>query len=128
MMYDNHTFVRGEMKRKAPANVVVTMPMRPGKLMEIVRKLNGERRVLFSTHAFERQDERSGVVEITEADVYRVLECGCIEGAPRQGNGENEWKATIVFRPKGSRAIGVATVTIDNFERLLVTTVMWRDA
>jgi hypothetical protein len=115
------------MNKKSPAKVIA-MPLSPGKLMERIRKLNNERKVLFSKHAFERKGERSDIVEITEVDVYKVLECGSIEGVPIKGKYENEWKATITFRAKGSRTIGVATVTIDNFEKILVTTVMWRDA
>ena len=115
------------MKANAGTNVV-KIPIAGAKLMEIIRNLAKERKVLFSTHAFSRLEERSGIVEITETDVYRVLECGSLDGVPKAGTGPNEWKATITFRPKGSREIGVATVTINNLEKLLVTTVMWRDA
>ncbi len=115
------------MVRKTPRSTVIPMPLRPAQLMGLIRSLAKERQVFFSKHAFERQEERSCINEITQADVFRVLELGSMEGVPIQGAKKNEWKATIVFRPKGSRGIGVATVLVDNLQKLLVTTVMWRD-
>ncbi len=97
--------------------------------MKMIReRAQNKANVLISDHAFDRVEERSGIVEITVADVYRVLQQGEVEGAPKQGKKAGEWKAVVTFRPKGGRKIGVATVVLTGSSELFVTTVMWRDA
>lgn len=108
---------------------VVALPLGNANLQrEIRRRAENKNNVRFSAHAFDRIGERSGVVEITQEDVYKVLRFGDIEGNPRPGKKDGEMVATVVYRPKGSRAVGVATVVKGSDDKLFVTTVMWRDA
>ena len=108
---------------------VSTLPISSGALMRMIReRAQNKSNVNISDHAFDRVRERSGVVEITVEDVYRVLQLGEIEGNPVEGKNAGEWKAVVAFRPKGGRTIGVATVVLTGGNELFVTTVMWRDA
>lgn len=108
---------------------IVKLPLTPARLMQEIRvRAKNKDNVFFSDHAFERQEERSYIMPITQEDVYRVLQLGEIEGTIKKGKNEGEYKATVCFRPKGSRTIGVATVLKDSEDRIFVTTVMWRDA
>lgn len=116
--------MRNRTYKKTPVRLKPTV----SALSKLVRdRAANKDNVLFSDHAFDRQKERSDIVVITQEDVYRVLQLGSIEGQIHAGIKEGEWKATVTFRPKGGRKIGVATVILSNCGKLLVTTVMWRD-
>ena len=108
---------------------VVALPLGNAKLLREIRRIAEDKNnIRFSTHAFDRIGERSGIVEITQEDVYKVLRFGDLDGDPRPGKSEGETVATVVYRPKGSRAIGVASVVKSSEDKLFVLTVMWRDA
>ena len=95
--------------------------------METVREQAKKRNVYFSKHAREQQEERSGIVEITDSDVYRVLEYGSTSGAPIKGKNEGEWKLKVSHRQKGARGISVITIVVDENSDLFIKTIMWDD-
>jgi hypothetical protein len=98
-------------------------PPRPERLLAIIQFLAPHTdKVIFTRHAQERMAER----DISDLDVYRVLQRGSIKDSIRQGLKEGEWACKITYKLRGSREIGVATVVIRT-EALLVTTVEWED-
>jgi Domain of unknown function (DUF4258) len=105
---------------------VVPLPRRvshPGDLMKIIRRLAGEGQVGFSSHAFDRVEERG----ITLPDAIAVLRYGDIKGEIVAGEGADEWKCKVTDTVEGSsRSIGVVVVVIGQ-QRLLIVTVEWED-
>ena len=98
-------------------------PPRPEKLLSIIQFLAPHtEKVIITTHAQERMAER----DISDLDVYRVLQRGYIKGKIRSGLKEGEWACKVAYKIRGSREIGVATVVIQT-DALLVSTVEWED-
>jgi hypothetical protein len=93
--------------------------------MKVIRRLAGEGAVSFTTHAFDRSEERG----INLPDALAVLRNGMIKGDIAAANGPGEWKCKVVDKLEGSsRWIGVVTVVIEGRGRLLILTVEWEDA
>lgn len=91
-------------------------------MMRRIRALAAEtKNVFLSDHALERMWERG----IDDLEVFQVLRLGEIRGAPwKEETGESACK--VVFRPEGSRTIGVITILMVD-EELFVKTVEWED-
>lgn len=115
------------MRKKPPQNVVITLPPSSGQLTKIIRDLNEKRQVRFSLHAKQRQKERSGVAEMGDLEVFRVLECGTLQGRAMPGKYPGDWIVKVEFRPAGHRKIRVVTAIINKFSELLIISVMWTD-
>lgn len=79
-------------------------------------------RVLFSRHALSQMDARG----LTDIDVIQALRLGEISGEPWFEPEIGGRGCKVVFRPRGSRMIGVITVVLDD-EELLLKTVEWED-
>jgi len=110
------------MQRKVDPNVVPFKP-RPGELMKAIRTLaKSSANVYFGDHARQRILERG----INDEDAIRVLVLGEIRGDIAPGHNVGEWKCKVVARIKGSREIGVVTITL-NMSKLFVKTVEWED-
>lgn len=107
-----------------PRKPIVSLPVGRviGPLQERIRKIAAEtKRVFISRHAEERMWER----DISTMEVFEVLRLGMIDGAPWL-EPEGDQACKVVFRRKGSRAIGVVTILLIE-EELLVKTVEWED-
>lgn len=110
---------------KPPRKNVVQMPVAAvlGPLMAKIRKLAEQsERVFFSPHAREQMAKRG----ITDAEVIRALRTGEIDGLPWHEPEIGGRACKVVFRPRGSRGIGVVTVVLEA-EELLLKTVEWED-
>lgn len=79
-------------------------------------------KVVFSTHAFERVDDRT----ITIIDAYRILRSGFVE-EPLQKNINGDWEARVTKRMPGSREAAVVTIVFREEDKLFIKTVMWVD-
>ncbi len=110
---------------KAPRKNVVSIPIASvlGPLMAQIRSLAAvSENVFFSPHA-RTQMERRG---ITDAEAIRVLRVGEIAGLPWHEPDIGGRACKVVFKPRGSRAVGVVTVVLEA-QGLLVKTVEWED-
>lgn len=110
---------------KTPRKNVVEIPSAAviGPLMKQIRAIAAtSARVRFSGHALEQMARRG----ITDMEVFRVLKTGEIVGLPWHEPEIGGRACKVVFRPRGSRAIGVVTVVLRN-EELLLKTVEWED-
>jgi len=89
----------------------------------IVRKLADENNsgILFSKHAFDRQDERA----ISLNEVLFILREGFAEEDPVL-NSRGEWECTFIKKLRGERKAGVVTAIVSQ-EKIKVITVLWRD-
>lgn len=102
---------------------VYTFKPNPSALLKRIRGIAAvSERVFFGNHATERMEERG----ITNLDVLRVLRLGEIKGEIEPGKNEGEWKCKIVAQKRGSRQIGVVTLT-SQAQRLFIKTVEWED-
>jgi hypothetical protein len=63
---------------------------------------------------------------ITTLDALRVLRGGDIEGEIVAGANPGEWKCKVIAKIRGSREIGVITITMRT-GHLFVKTVEWED-
>ncbi len=83
-------------------------------------------RVLITTHALDRIDERMEGPVIDTPTVYRILQRGRVSGHPVR-NERGHWQATMMSRMPGGRDICAVTVIVRDDRRLIVRTVMWKD-
>lgn len=110
------------MTKTRTARVVAFRPTRQTLEREI-RALSAESgRVYFGTHSRDRMVERG----ITRQEAIQVLRTGFIDGDITTGEGPGEWRCKMVARVKGSREIGVVTITVVGRE-IFVKTVEWED-
>ncbi|MDE2486136.1 MAG: DUF4258 domain-containing protein [Alphaproteobacteria bacterium] len=113
------------MTDKPPRRNVVSMPIGAvlGPMMAKIRELAADSaKVFFSPHAQEQMAKRG----ITDAEVIRGLKLGEISGLPWHEPEIGGRACKVVFRPRGSRAIGVVTVVLE-IEELVLKTVEWED-
>jgi hypothetical protein len=105
---------------------VVPLPRKaphPGDLMKIIRRLAGDGQVGFSSHAFDRSEERG----IDLPGALAVLRFGEIKGEIAAGERADEWKCKVTDTVEGSsRSIGVVVIVVGQ-QRLLIVTVEWED-
>jgi len=101
----------------------VAFKLRPETLRDLIHRLAADSdNVKWSTHAFQRMDERG----ITDKVALDVLRFGETKGEIEPGENAGEWKVKMVRPVKGRREVGVVVVTVRN-ARLLVKTVEWED-
>jgi hypothetical protein len=92
-------------------------------MLKMVRAAAAEsQNVMFGTHARERLEQRG----ITDREAIKTLQTGEIKGEIKPGSELGEWKCKVVALLRGSREIGVVTVTLLN-GMLFVKTVEWED-
>jgi len=111
--------------RKPPRKNVVPIPLAKivGPMMAQVRRIaEDSSKVFFSPHALEQMAKRG----ITDAEVIRALKLGEIDGVPWLEPKMGGRACKVVFRPRGSRAMGVITVVLE-IEELALKTVEWED-
>lgn len=107
---------------KASPTVLPFRP-RPADHMKAIRALaQDSSRVFFGKHARDRMWLRG----VTDREAIQVLKIGEIKGEISPGRKAGEWKCKVVAKLKGSREIGVITVTMAP-NTLLVKTVEWED-
>ncbi len=110
---------------KRPRLNVVHIPTASvlGPMMAQIRRLaERSERVFFSPHAREQMAKRG----LTDVEVIRVLRIGEISGLPWHEPDIGGRACKVVFRPRGSRAVGVITVVLES-EALVLKTVEWED-
>ena len=110
---------------KAPRQNIVQIPSAAvlGPLMRDIRKqAEASGNVYFSPHALDQLAIRG----LTDVEAIRVLRLGEIRGLPWFEPEIGGRACKVVFRPRGSRTIGVITVVLDA-GGLLVKTVEWED-
>jgi hypothetical protein len=110
---------------KPPRKNVVPIPAAKvlGPMMDRIRRIAAKsEQVFLSPHAREQMAKRG----VTDLEVYRALKLGEISGLPWHEPDIGGQACKVVFRPRGSRAMGVVTVVMDADE-LLVKTVEWED-
>lgn len=91
-------------------------------MMDRIRALASDSaNVFFSPHARDQMFKRG----ITDLEALTVLRIGEIAGVPWIEEEIGGRACKVVFRPKGSRTIGVVTVILA--VELLVKTVEWED-
>lgn len=94
-----------------------------GRMLGEIRTLaKDSEKVLFSSHAIKRMALRG----LTDVEAINVLRLGEIKGLPWHEPDIGGRACKVVFRPRGSRVIGVVTVILD-VTGLLVKTVEWED-
>lgn len=111
---------------KPPRQNLVEIPTAAvvGRLMAEIRFLAGcSEKVLFSPHAKDQMLARG----LTDKEAINVLKLGEIKGVPWIEPDIGGRGCKVVFRPRGSRVIGVVTVVLDENAELLVKTVEWED-
>lgn len=110
------------MGKPEPGKIVHFRPL-PSQLIDMVRRAaTDSRNVSFGDHALDRMEERG----ITTLDALRVLRTGDLKGGIEAGKNVGEWKCKVVAQIKGSREVGVITITMCT-GRLFVKTVEWED-
>lgn len=110
---------------KPPRKNVVQIPSARflGPMMTRIRRIaEKSEQVLLSPHALAQMAKRG----LTDAEVIRALKLGEISGLPWHEPDIGGQACKVVFRPRGSRAVGVITVVMEADE-LLVKTVEWED-
>jgi hypothetical protein len=110
---------------KPPRKNVVHIPLAAvlGPMMATIRRLAmTSEKVFFSPHAREQMAKRG----ITDAEVLRALQIGEVAGVPWHEPEIGGRACKVVFKPRGSRGIGVVTVVLE-VEELLLKTVEWED-
>lgn len=110
---------------KPPRKNVVEIPAGRvlGLMMAQIRTLAAtSENVLFSPHALSQMAMRS----ITDVEVIRALLLGEISGVPWHEPEIGGRACKVVFRARGSRAVGVVTVILER-DALLLKTVEWED-
>jgi hypothetical protein len=113
----------GFMSRGSESQRDLSQPPRPEVLLAKIKFLAEQTEmVVFSEHAQERMLER----DISDLDVYRVLDKGAIKGGIRAGRKPGEWICKVAWRLRGSRDVGVVVVVIRE-KRLWINTVEWED-
>ena len=111
---------------KPPRQKVVSIPAARllGPMMGKIRRLaQTSEKILFSPHALSQMDARG----LTDLEVMKALRLGEISGEPWFEPEIGGRGCKVVFRPRGSRMIGVITVVMDADELLLLKTVEWED-
>lgn len=112
-------------EKKPPRANIVALPVGSvlGPMQERIRELAAEtKNIYLSDHAQERMWER----DISAMEVFEVLRLGHIDGVPWVEPETKEQACKVVFKKKGSRAIGVVTILLTD-DGLLVKTVEWED-
>ncbi len=110
---------------KPPRQYIVEFPHGAviARMMKEIRFLaESTERVFFSPHARKQMAQRG----LTDVEAIRVLRLGEIKDRPWNEPDIGGRACKVVFRPRGSRVIGVVTVILDAGE-LLVKTVEWED-
>lgn len=110
---------------KQPRKNVVDLPIASvlGPMMAQIRQRAAHtERVFFSPHARDQMAARG----ITDVEAIRILRVGDIDGVPWHEPEIGGRACKVVYRPRGSRTIGVITVVLEGDE-LLVKTVEWED-
>ncbi|GEM_PF-980539 len=94
-----------------------------GRLARLVREIaETTEKVFFTDHAVRRMRERG----FSDADVYRVLRFGSLQGDPWiEPEGDKACKVVMVRR--GDRTAGVITIIIEPDGELVIKTVEWED-
>ena len=97
--------------------------LRSGEAERLIReRASTTGNVIISNHAFDRIEGRT----IIQADLYRILRTGSVEGDPvRNENGH--WEAVITRRMASGREAGAATIIVREDDTIFVKTVMWMD-
>src|SRR5437763_722295 len=87
---------------------VVRFRMRPERAQAIVRQIALDTgKVIIGDHAKERMGQR----EISDIEVYRLLQTGHVMEEPTQTD-RNEWKCKVTKKLKGNREAGVVTIIL----------------
>lgn len=94
-----------------------------GRLAQVVRQIAADTaKVFFTDHAVRRMWERG----ISDAEVYKVLQLGHIQGDPWiEDSGEKACK--VVMPRRGERTTGVITIIVEPEGELVIKTVEWED-
>ena len=110
---------------KPPRQYIVDFPAAAvrSRMMSEIRFLASEtEKIFFSPHAREQMAHRG----LTDIEAINVLRMGEIKGDAWIEPDIGGRACKVVFRPRGSRVIGVVTVIIEAGD-LLVKTVEWED-
>jgi hypothetical protein len=110
---------------RTPRRNIVPIPRAAvlGPMLVRIRELAAtSEKVFFSPHARSQMAKRG----LTDLEVLRVLKLGQISGVPWHEPRIPGRACKVVFKPRGSRSIGVVTVILD-IEELLLKTVGWED-
>jgi len=100
----------------------VPLRLRPERAQAIINATAKDTsKVILGDHARERMGER----EISDIEVYRLLQTGHVMEEPSRTE-RKEWKCKVVKRIKGNRDAGVVTIILSN-GMLFVQTVEWED-
>jgi len=105
-----------------PTRSVTPFRMRAERAQRIIREIAADTgKVIIGDHARERMELR----EISDIEVYRLLQTGHVMEEPTQTE-RKEWKCKVTKRLKGNREAGVVTVILHN-GMLFAKTVEWED-
>ena len=101
---------------------VVRFRLPPGKAEADIHRIAADTgKVIIGDHAKTRMAER----EISDIEVYRILQSGFIAEEPTQTT-RKEWKCKLTKKLKGNREAGVVVIIL-NDGMLFVQTVEWED-
>lgn len=110
---------------KSPRQNIVELPTASvlGRMLAEIRAYAKQSEtVFFSPHAQSQMALRG----LTDLEALNVLRLGEMKGLPWHEPDIGGRACKVVFRPRGSRVIGVVTVILDA-SGLLVKTVEWED-
>jgi hypothetical protein len=117
-------------------SMVDPVPLRRPPRWELLRSDEAERiirewskdtgRVIITSHAFERVEERSELELVDTPTIYRILQTGQVFGEPTK-NERGHWQAIMAARMPGGREACAVTVIVRDDQTLIVRTVMWKD-
>jgi hypothetical protein len=100
-------------------------PPKERQLMQVIRSLMAEGRIVILDHAQDRLYER----DLDMGDVINVVKTGTIRGKIRPGDNPLEWICKVVCQPRypdNRREVGVVVIVVST-TGLLLQTVEWED-
>ena len=101
---------------------VVRFRLRPEKAQQIIQDAAKDTAmVILGRHVLERIEER----EISDIEVYRLLQTGHVMDAPTQTK-TKEWKCKVVKKFRGLRDVAVIAIILHG-GKLFIKTVEWED-